>query len=283
MIVVHGFWSVESDPRGELVVWAEDSEAPAHPPPRRGRRPARQPHPFAVPAAALAAIVANDGKTGTAALVLPNEGRGPGASAEVQRTRAAPATSTARVDGLWEVPVVALEPSAALGYLLAGHLPAASEYLEGDVERPIAGADLRVLQALAEFAVDLVGRGRVLPGVREAGDGRAMAMWSALVSGADAVWLRTVAAGLPGSFTATCPADADRGAAALRSIAAATDAMVDAAVRFRLGPAPRQRAAASFRSALVGTDPYFTSTAVALGVLDQALADWQREVTQGGA
>jgi len=126
-----------------------------------------------------------------------------------------------------------------MGFLLA------TRDTEVDRERPIAGGDVRALQALAEFAVDLVGRGRVLPGVRDAGDGRAKAMWSAVVTGADAVWLRGLAAGLPGSFTASCPAGVDRSAAMVRSLAAATDALVDVAVRTRLGPVPRRRAVAS--------------------------------------
>jgi len=278
VIVVHGCWSLERDPRGELLLWAEDSEAPAQPPVRRGRRPAKQPHPFAVPPAALGVIVARDAEAGPAALLLPNEGRGPGPSAEVQRTRAASSTSAIREDGLWEVPIVVLEPTAALGYLLA-----APEDVDADDDRPVVGADLRVLGALAEFALHLVGRGRVLPGVRAAGDGRARATWSAVVTGADAVWLRAVVARSPGSLTAACPADADREVAALQVVAAAVDALVDAAVRSRLGPVPRRRTQATFRTALVGPDPYFACTPASLGSLDEALADWQREVTQGGA
>lgn len=86
MIVLHGWWSIRSDPRGELIVWAEDSEAPSQPPVRRGRRPAKQGHPFAVCAQALAAATACDGAPGTAVLALPNQGRGPDASAEVRWT-----------------------------------------------------------------------------------------------------------------------------------------------------------------------------------------------------
>ena len=70
MIVLHGWWSIERDPRGELIVWAEDSEAPAQPPVRRGRRPAKQAHPFAVPADALAVMTVREGTPGTAVLAL---------------------------------------------------------------------------------------------------------------------------------------------------------------------------------------------------------------------
>ena len=258
-------------------MWAEDSEEPAMPPVRRGRRPAVQTHPFAVSAQALAATTGREGAAATAVLALPNQGRGPSGSPEVRRTREESQTPQSPADGLWEVPTLALDSQAALGYLLQ------SSEAEIDLERPIAGDDLRGLQALAGFAADLVGRGRILPGVRDAGDGRAMAMWHPVVTGSDAVWLRASAAGLPRSFTAACPAATDRGAAAVRALAAATDALVDAAVRSRLGPAPRRRAAASFRSALTGPDPYFATTPVALAALGEALADWQREVTEVGA
>ncbi|MHB1472823.1 MAG: SNF2-related protein [Dermatophilaceae bacterium] len=281
MIVLHAWWSIQRDPRGELVLWAEDSEAPAQPPVRRGRRPAKQTHPFAVSAQTLAAMTARDGTPGTAVLALPTQGRGPAASAEVRWTREESQTPQSLVEGRWEVPTLALDPQAALGYLLAADDVAADD-AEIDLERPIAGGDLRALQALAGFAVDLVGRGRVLPSIRAAGPGRAVAMWCPVVAGADAVWLRAAAAGLPGSFTAGYPAGVDRGATALQAMAAATDALVDAAVRSRLGLAPRRRAAASFRSALVGSDPFFASTPVAFAALDEALGAWQREVTEGG-
>jgi len=278
VIVVHGYWSVERDPRGELILWAEDSEAPAHPPVRRGRRPSKQPHPFAVPSGALATIAPRGAPAGTATLSMPNEGRGPGPSAQVQRMRAALPAPAVGEDGLWEVPVVALEPIAALGYLLA-----APEEADADAERPAYGSDLRVLRALAEFAVDLVGRGRVLPGVRAAGHDRARATWSAVVTGPDAVWLRAVVAGSPGSLRAAYPADADRDAVTLKVIAGAVDALVDAGVRSRLGPAPRRRTPATFRTALVGSDPYFAGTPATLSSLDKALVDWQRDVTHGGS
>jgi non-specific serine/threonine protein kinase len=194
----------------------------------------------------------------------------------VSRIREPSQITDSLVEGQWEVPTLALDSQTALGFLLS------ARDAEIAPERPIDGTDLRALQALAGFAVDLVGRGRVLPGVRDAGDGRAMAKWSAVVTGVDAVWLRGLAAGLPGSFTASCPVDVGRGSAAVRSLAAATDALVDAAVRSRLGPVPRRRAVASFRSALTGSDPYFATTPVAFAALDEALADWQREVTQVG-
>ena len=71
-------------------MWAEDSEAPTQPPVRRGRRPAKQTHPFAVSARTLAATTAREGTPGTAVLALPNQGRGPSGrcpTAQIRRSR----------------------------------------------------------------------------------------------------------------------------------------------------------------------------------------------------
>jgi hypothetical protein len=87
-------------------------------------------------------------------------------------TDSAPTAAQVIVDG----------DQTALGSLLA------SGDAEIDPDRPIVGGDLRALQALAGFAVDLVGRGRVMPGVRKVGDDRAMAIWSAVVTGAATGW-----------------------------------------------------------------------------------------------
>ncbi|MFN2540372.1 MAG: SNF2 helicase-associated domain-containing protein, partial [Mycobacteriales bacterium] len=226
----------------------------------------------------LSGVVASDAAAGSAVLLVPTDGRGPAASVELERTRGASTTSPTRVDALWDVPVLTLPPAAALDHLLA-----VPDAVEADVDQVIAGADLRLLKALAAFAMDLVERGRVLPAVRAAGEGRGRATWSAVVTGADAVWLREVAACAPGSLVATCPAETDRAAAVLATLAAATDALVDAAVRAVLGPVRGRRAKATFRAALVGADPYFACTPGDLAGLDEALGDWQREVTHGGA
>ena len=113
MIVLHAWWSIQNDPRGELIVWAEDSEAPSQPPVRRGRRPTRQAHPFAVPTQALAAATDCDGALGTAVLALPNQGRGPSASAEVSRIREPSRITEPLVEGQWEVPTCLLYTSDA--------------------------------------------------------------------------------------------------------------------------------------------------------------------------
>ncbi len=67
----------------------------------------------------FATMVPRDAATGTAVLVLPDGGRGPGPSVEVQRTRAGTTACTVGEARLWEVPTVSLLPPDALEYLLS--------------------------------------------------------------------------------------------------------------------------------------------------------------------
>src|SRR5947209_8632868 len=111
MLVLHGFWSG----RGGLCLWAEDS-APAVKSRSQALRSAR-PHPFAVPAAAVAAI--HPGKPGEAVLLLPSLRTAPLDSPELIRITPRPVARSDAALLAWRVPVVELEPGAALGVLAA--------------------------------------------------------------------------------------------------------------------------------------------------------------------
>ena len=264
MFVLHGWWS--DSPAG-LTLWAEDSDAPPEPPTRRGRRPARQPHPFALAADALRIAVAHDGRPGSAHLCLPNAGKGPSASPEVRRVRDEPPTTGS--EGSWEVPTLTLGPGTTWEFLLRR-----TDQLD---DLAVSGADLRVFESVAAFAGDLVGRGQVLPSVRPEGPGQARSAWVPVVTGADAAWLRAVATGMPASATAGNEGDA------ATMLAAATDALVDAAVRVRLVPTRRRLEAPSFRNALAALDPVFSISPDDLRALDECLAQWQHDITHGGS
>ncbi|MFP5333787.1 MAG: SNF2-related protein, partial [Actinomycetes bacterium] len=272
MIVVHGWWSPR-DGDGVLVLWAEDADAPAEPPTRRGRRPRVVDHPFALPAEYLPKVLElphGTFDTGTAALALPTAGRAPTAAPELGRTAPEPEQLTT---AQWRVPVIELDPDAALELLLTEQFPEAGGVL---------GADVRALRALAGFAADLAARGRVLPTADAAGPGRARAVWRPLVTGSDAEWLRAAVAGLPASLT--CEVTSGPVGA---QVAAVVDALVDAAVREALGPPrgrrPSRTPAAAWRSALLGTQREFAASAGELAALRSALDDWQRDAVRGGA
>ncbi|MER7474968.1 ATP-dependent helicase, partial [Micromonospora sp. NPDC000018] len=153
MLVVHGVWRSGFG----LAVWAEDSTLPARAPRRPGRAPRERPHPFAAGHPTLAAALAEAAEPadlGTALLTLPTRAGSPLDSPELVRTAVAePVRGPVTLAG-WRVPVLRYAPDAALPLLRA---------LDGLAVVP--GATLRHLAELADFAVDLAARGRVLPGL----------------------------------------------------------------------------------------------------------------------
>ncbi|GIJ78610.1 non-specific serine/threonine protein kinase [Micromonospora phaseoli] len=157
MLVVHGMWL----PGPGLIVWAEDSTLAPHAPRRPGRAPRDRPHPFAAGHPALVALLAETAEPtglGTVLLRLPTRAGSPLDSPELIRTAAvAPVRGPVTLAG-WRVPVLAYAPDAALSLLRT---------LDGLAAAP--GASLRHLVELAAFAVDLAARGRVLPGLADAG------------------------------------------------------------------------------------------------------------------
>ena len=243
MIVLHADWVEE-----RLVTWAEDSDEPAEPPRRPGRPPAVQDHPYAVEPDLLVKLLDVDSAwTGSAVLTLDSAGRGPRPSPELRQV--APTGAPRR----WRVPTLVLDVDTALELLLRDDPPDGCVYAAG----------VRLLGALAAFADDLARRGRVLPAVFAAA-GRGRAHWLPVLAGADAQWLRAAAATTE------------------VALAEATDALVDAAVRRRLGPAPRARTR-TWTEALTGTARTFPATEAEVADLAGALERWQAQAVGGAA
>jgi SNF2 helicase protein len=112
VFVVHAAWLAA----GRVAVWAEDSSAPLGPTPRPGRRPRRQPHPFAAPHEVLADVLvehAAKAVTGTVVLALPTRGSGPVESPALIRDEVSPATGAVSAVGLWEVPTLKYDADGA--------------------------------------------------------------------------------------------------------------------------------------------------------------------------
>ncbi|WBB67098.1 DEAD/DEAH box helicase [Micromonospora sp. WMMD812] len=291
MLVVHGLWLPGA---AELAVWAEDSGLPADPPRRPGRAPRERPHPFAADQPALAAALAEAAEPtglGSLRLTLPTRAGAPADSPELIRTDvAAPARGRMTLAG-WRVPVLRYAADAALPLLRAlDELPA------------VPGATLRHLAEVADFAADLVARGRVLPGVIEppatdpdtapvagwaspvadAADAPARAVWRPLLTGTDAGWARSVALALPPAARA-----ADPEAAAGALVADALDALTDAAARAALAQTALARGVRpggvvpAWLAALAGPRPDFTADPAALATLRTELDAWQRDAAGG--
>ncbi|MEW2326261.1 DEAD/DEAH box helicase [Micromonospora chersina] len=203
MLVIHGLWL---SGRG-LALWAEDSRLPARAPRRPGRAPRERPHPFAADHAALAAALG--GPAGTPASVLldlPTRAGSPIDSPELVRTAVGEPVRGPVTRAGWRVPALVYAPDAAFALLRALE-PAEA----------VPGASLRHLAELADFAADLVTRGRVLPGVSDPAPGvdavradggrlrlvddsdvvTAAALWRPLLTGTDAAWARSLALALP--------------------------------------------------------------------------------------
>ncbi|MEV7227032.1 DEAD/DEAH box helicase [Polymorphospora sp. NPDC051019] len=275
MLVVHGLWL----DGGRLALWGEDSTLPDRPPRRAGRAPRERPHPFAASHPALVeALDAGKAATDTALLMLPTRGGGPLDSPELVRVDAGrPARGQVTLAG-WRVPVLVFDADHAL------------ELLRGpDRTGQVVGAGLRHLATLAELAVDLVARGRVLPGV----DGD-RAVWRPLLTGADAGWARALAMALPPAVRAAVadppvpgPTAAGPAPGTAGLVADALDALTDAAARTALdgvslatgvrratGVAGATRA---WLGALTGRQRTFRAGAAAREQLAAELAGWQRD------
>ncbi|MCZ7436161.1 DEAD/DEAH box helicase [Micromonospora sp. WMMC241] len=212
MLVIHGLWL----PGAGLALWAEDGTLPARAPRRPGRAPRERPHPFAADHATLAAAL--DGTPGepiSVLLGLPTRASSPVESPELVRATVEEPVRGPVTRAGWRVPALAYAPDAAYALLRA--------------PRPDpVGASLRHLAELADFAADLVARGRLLPALggkegppvnasgiggapsyhptrarrqlRAAGDSDvtiARALWRPLLTGTDAAWARDLASALP--------------------------------------------------------------------------------------
>jgi non-specific serine/threonine protein kinase len=263
MIVVHALWRCGDG----LALWAEDAAAP--PVRRRGRPPRTPPHPFAAPAEVIARALGDRGAkagTGTATVSLPTRAGAPLASPELVRDEPAGAARGAPGPAGWVVPVLRFEADEALALLTR---------LPGD--EVTFGASARHLGAVADFATDLVGRGRILPAVTADGP---RALWRPLLTGSDVVWAQALALALP-------PVARAAGATVVAVVADALDSLVDAAARAALdqagvrdasGPATPWRA---WSAALVGRRRTFAATPAEVAGLAAELATWERDAVAG--
>ena len=260
VLVIHAVWPADDAP----ALWAEDSTRPVTASRRRIR-----PHPGAASRDALASALGPGAAEATAVtldLLLPTRAGVPLDSPELVRDTVAAASRAPVTLAGWQVPALRFDPDAA--YVLLRAL--------GDLG-VTAGAGLRHLAAVAEFAADLVGRGRLLPVVRpEPYGGRAL--WRPLLTGADARWARALALALPPAVRAAAP---EREAGSLA--AALLDTLVDAAARAALAgvdlaaePLPGT-ATTGWLRALTGEERTFTADAAEVTALAAGLAQWQRD------
>ena len=260
MLVMHGFWL----PDPGLCLWAEDSELLVKSS-SQAYRSARS-HPFAAKHAALDGIHA--GKPGEATLMLPSLRSAPLDSPELIRKTPRPPAQSASALLPWMVPVSCLDPVAALAAL--------SERAPGIRY----GASVSYLADLAEFAGELVARGRVLPALARDEDG-AIARWRPVLSGPDVAAAHALTRAMPPVCRAV-PGQDDP----VELFAAALAAMVDVIARGELCAGPdlvpprrgrrpeRLSAIEAWLGALSAPEGRFDADPAELDALAEELAPW---------
>ena len=261
--VLHGFIARD----GTLNLWAETDHAgpPAEPGPAR-RRGAVPDHGFAVrPGGSdrVGTLVRPGGSDRAATLVLPSTSVGPLPS-----------------------PQLGLPPRRGEPRLRAWSVPAVTvPFVTDDLAEEFGGRAAPSLTYLAEvcaFAVSLVARGRVLPGVL--GDGhRPRAVWRPVLTGADAAHHADLLRRMPAACRAerARPGDVD-GLPAADTLHAALHRLVDGLVRTRLAESGVSLDGAAWLSALAA-EPEFEARPGELDPLTDALDAWHAEATSGAA
>ncbi|MFC3994302.1 DEAD/DEAH box helicase [Nocardiopsis sediminis] len=235
MLVVHGAWRT-SPAGGELLVWAEDSTAPA----RTASRARPHPHPYAAPEALL-----RDTLTGPIGGAHPDHGA-PLAKARAitfdlllpgSPTHPLPSPALGPVPGAPDVRAPALHPwrVPALAFP-AAHAPALLTALRSTPAGDTAtGPGLRHLTAVLDFAGHLASTGRLIP--RLVGH-PPRALWRPVLTGADAAHAAELAAALPP--VARAHTDPDRDPPQALAAHALND-LLDAVARTRLVAPSRGR------------------------------------------
>jgi SNF2 family DNA or RNA helicase len=260
MLVIHGFWLAGPG----LCLWAEDSELLVKSRSKAYR--AARSHPFAAKQAALDGIHA--GKPGEVTMLLPSLRSAPLDSPELIRKTPRPPAQSASALLPWTVPVICLDPVAALA-ALSEHAPGIRY-----------GVSISYLASLAEFARELVSRGRVLPALAQDADG-AIASWRPVLSGPDVVAVHALTRAMPPVCRAV-PGHDDP----VELLAAALTSMVDAIVRGELCAGPglvpprrgrrpgRLSAIEAWLEALSAPEGRFDADPVELDALAEELGAW---------
>lgn len=269
MYVIHAHWPAAGSP----CLWAEDSTASDVGANAR-RTSARPPaHPFAATPSAFAesvGIMTHD--LSELVLRLPTVAREPLPSPELVRRAAErpPARQAAPRLLSWRIVGLRIPDAVRFGELL---------WLAQDHEDLVASGSLRWFAAVEEFADDLIGRGRVVPGIRDKA-----ARWLPVLSGPDEGALRSLVEAMP----AVCRAEDPEPAQPV--VMRALDGLVDSFVRqrighLRLGPVvPRNRVSVAERwlRALSAADARMNLRPAAdISGLTAGLATWHGALQAG--
>jgi len=285
VIALHAVWSRDS----QLCVWGEDSGLPARAPKRRGRRPAtprpRQ-HPFACAAQNLAgALDALGVSLGSDArierevsLMLPSFDDGPQHSPQLPPGGEDRCSDDPELLHPWVVPAIGLGPAAAVEVLLA--LPS------WPPPGLALGDSLRFLAEAGKLALELVARGRVLPGLARRDEGWIASWRPVTIDVDDAERVRMLVAAMPPLVRAEL-SFSEEGNAPEAVVGDLLGAVVDACARSFLAdglvgrPSRRGRERTlpvvdAWLAALTDPDPVLDVDELQLAALAEELEEWRR-------
>ncbi|SOB83372.1 DEAD/DEAH box helicase [Streptomyces sp. 1331.2] len=244
MFVLHALWRAD----GQLALWAEDARAHPGAAGPQPDRPAPRAHPYACPAAELAAVLggigpglgwlAGQAPERWATLLLPTVGAAPAPSPDLPVT---PPRGGA-VLAPWRVPALLFDAGAAaqlLGEVFDPQWAVTGTDLPGTGRVEVVhGPSLRWLTGVHDLAWRTVGRGRVLP-VPVLADARPQARWRPDPTPAGRREAAALAAGCPPVLLGEWPHGAGTGEALLDSaLEALVDAEARAALAHRRSPFP---------------------------------------------
>jgi hypothetical protein len=274
---------------GRFALWGESSALPAAAPRGQGRPPKVRDHPYALSHGDLAlrvsSTVALPADSAQLVLSLPTRGGGPLSSPELIRDELLTERGAVQ-PAAWRIPALISDVDDVLQLLR--DFPSAES-------AAVAGASLQHLLDVADFATDLVRRGRVLPIVVP---DPPSAVWRPLLTGPDVAWTRVLASAAPASLLAAPQPDhgshsgadvaGDPAGGAARGWADLLDTLVDATARARLGArrlsAGRSGSAAmrAWLAALTGRERQIGALTVTEATsLATAVGDWQADAIAG--
>jgi superfamily II DNA or RNA helicase len=285
VIALHAVWSRDS----QLCVWGEDSDLPARAPRRRGRRPAKpraRTHPFACAVqdltGALDALGVSLGSGKSVdrelSLLLPSFDDGPQHSPQLLSAEEVRRPGDPELPDPWVVPAIGLGPAAALEVLLALPTSPPASLALGD--------SLRFLAEAGKLALELIARGRVLPGLVRRDEGW-VAWWQPVtVDPDDAERVRMLVAAMPPLVRAELSCS-EEGSAPEAVVGDLLGAVVDACVRSFLadglvGRRARRRSkrglpvVEAWLAALTDADPALGADELQLAALAEQLEEWRQ-------
>jgi superfamily II DNA or RNA helicase len=292
VIAVHAIWSRDS----QLCVWGEASGLPARAPKRRGRRPAKprpRRHPFACAAQELVGgLDALGVSLGSGScierdlyLMLPSFEDGPQHSPQLLRAAEDRAPEGPGLLDPWVVPAIGLAPAEALEVLLA--LPTTGFTGGAPLPPGVAlGDSLWFLAEASKLALELVARGRLLPGLARRDEGW-VAWWRPVtIDPSDAERVRLLSASMPPLVRAEL-SFSEEGNAPEAVVGDLLGAVVDACARRFLpggfgetrGRRPSRRVPTvveAWLTALTDADPVVHAEELQLAVLAEQLDEWRQ-------